>query len=54
MDRIRTTLEPGDVQQLKTAAHLYREAGFKVAEEKTQEIWGAIRTEQRYDLTLQP
>ena len=40
------------ISELKTAAHLYREYGFKVTEEKTHEIWGTIRTEQRYDLTL--
>ena len=40
------------ISELKTAAHLYREAGFEITEEKTHEIWGAIRTEQRYDLTL--
>ena len=40
------------ISDLKAAAHLYREAGFKVTGEKTHEIWGAIRTEQRYDLTL--
>jgi ribosomal protein S18 acetylase RimI-like enzyme len=40
------------ISELKAAAHLYREAGFKVTGEKMHEIWGAIRTEQRYDLTL--
>ena len=40
------------ISELKTAAHLYREAGFEITEEKTHEIWGKIRTEQRYDLTL--
>lgn len=40
------------LSELKAAGHLYREAGFKVTHEATREIWGATRTEQRYDLTL--
>ncbi len=40
------------ISELKTAAHLYQEAGFRCTEENTHEIWGAVRTEQRYDLTL--
>ena len=40
------------ISELKAAAHLYREAGFKCIDEKTHEIWGAIRTEQRYELFL--
>ena len=40
------------ISELKAAAHLYREAGFTITHEDTHEIWGAIRTEQRYDLTL--
>ena len=38
--------------ELTTAAHLYKEAGFRLTEEKTHEIWGALRTEQRYDLSM--
>ena len=40
------------ISELKAAAHLYRDAGFKVTKENTHEIWGATRTEQRYDLWL--
>lgn len=38
---------------LPAAAHLYKEAGFVRTEQKTHEIWGSIRTEERYDLTIQ-
>jgi GNAT superfamily N-acetyltransferase len=38
--------------ELKTAAHLYEQAGFRKTEQKTHEIWGCVRTEERYDLTL--
>jgi N-acetylglutamate synthase-like GNAT family acetyltransferase len=37
---------------LPAAAHLYKEAGFERTEQKTHEIWGSIRTEERYDLTI--
>jgi N-acetylglutamate synthase-like GNAT family acetyltransferase len=37
---------------LKTAAHLYQQTGFHRTEQKTHEIWGAMRTEERYDLAL--
>ena len=40
------------VSELPTAAHLYKDAGFRLTEEKTHEIWGKVRTEQRYDLEL--
>jgi N-acetylglutamate synthase-like GNAT family acetyltransferase len=40
------------VSRLKEAAELYRSAGFKLAEESTQKLWGTTVTEQRYDLTL--
>ena len=40
------------VSELTVAAHLYREAGFRITESKTHEIWGARRTEERYDLSL--
>jgi GNAT superfamily N-acetyltransferase len=40
------------ISELKTAAHLYRSVGFKLTEEKPIEIWGGVRTEQRYELTL--
>jgi len=40
--------------ELETAAHLYRKVGFELTEENTHEIWGAMRTEQRYELLLEP
>ena len=40
------------ISELKTAGHLYRQAGFTLTEEKTHDFWGGIRTEQRYDLVL--
>lgn len=41
------------ISELKAAAHLYRQAGFKITREETHEIWGATRTEQEYELVLQ-
>lgn len=41
------------VSLLDAAAHLYRSMGFRLAEEKTHPLWGAVLTEQRYDLELQ-
>lgn len=40
------------VRGLAAAAHLYESAGFQLTEEKTHEIWGAMLTEQRFDLKL--
>jgi ribosomal protein S18 acetylase RimI-like enzyme len=40
------------LSDLKAAAHLYQRAGFVRTEQKTHEIWGAVRTEERYDLIL--
>jgi len=37
---------------LKAAAHLYAQAGFHRTEQKRHEIWGSVRTEERYDITL--
>ena len=37
---------------LTAAASLYRSAGFRLTEAKTHEMWGAMVTEQRYDLQL--
>jgi len=37
---------------LETATTLYRKFGFKRTETKTSGIWGATRTEERYDLSL--
>jgi ribosomal protein S18 acetylase RimI-like enzyme len=41
------------LSDLKAAAHLYQRAGFSRTEQKTREIWGGTRTEERYDLILQ-
>ena len=41
------------ISELKTAIHIYEQAGFKCTERNTHEIWGAARTEERYDLVLQ-
>jgi len=40
------------VRGLLAAAHLYESVGFHLTEEKTHKIWGAVLTEQRYDLKL--
>jgi N-acetylglutamate synthase-like GNAT family acetyltransferase len=40
------------LSDLKAAAHLYQQAGFHRTEQNTHEIWGAMRTEERYDLDL--
>ena len=40
------------ISELHAAAHLYRTAGFVVMREDTHEIWGAMRTEQEYELIL--
>lgn len=40
------------ISELKTAAHLYRQAGFVVTREESHTIWGASRTEQEYELNL--
>ena len=40
------------ISELKTAAHLYRDAGLQLIEQNTHEIWGAVRTEERYVLNL--
>jgi ribosomal protein S18 acetylase RimI-like enzyme len=40
------------ITELKAAAHLYRQAGFVITREETHEIWGAMRTEQEYELKL--
>ena len=38
------------VSALTAAAKLYGSAGFQLAEENTEELWGAMVTEQRYEL----
>jgi N-acetylglutamate synthase-like GNAT family acetyltransferase len=40
------------ISELKAAGHLYRQVGFQLVEQKTHEIWGALRTEERYELLL--
>ena len=40
------------ISDLKAAAHLYRAAGFQLIDQNTHEIWGAVRTEERYELEL--
>jgi N-acetylglutamate synthase-like GNAT family acetyltransferase len=38
--------------KLTAAAKLYKSVGFQLTEEKTHQLWGAVVTEQRYDLKL--
>ena len=40
------------ISELQTAAHLYLQVGFLLTEQNTHEVWGAVRTEQRYELIL--
>lgn len=40
------------ISGLPVAAHLYQQADFTLTEQKTHRLWGAQRTEQRYDLHL--
>jgi ribosomal protein S18 acetylase RimI-like enzyme len=40
------------ISELKAAAHLYREAGFQLTEQKAHALWGGARVEERYDLVL--
>lgn len=42
------------VSTLTAATSLYRRAGFTLTEQKTHPLWGAVRTEERYDLALIP
>jgi N-acetylglutamate synthase-like GNAT family acetyltransferase len=42
------------VQELSAAGHLYRAAGFTKTAEERHERFGALITEERYDLDLQP
>jgi N-acetylglutamate synthase-like GNAT family acetyltransferase len=39
---------------LTAAAHLYRSCGFELTHQETVEKWGAVLTEERYDLDLAP
>ena len=40
------------ISELQAAARLYQAAGFRLTEQRTHEIWGAMRTEERYELLL--
>ena len=40
------------ISELTAAAHLYREAGFRLTERKAHVLWGGPRVEERYDLIL--
>jgi len=40
------------VSSLTAATAIYRRAGFTRTEERIHELWGGIRTEERYDLSL--
>ena len=40
------------ISELTTAARLYRDAGFQLTEQNTHQIWGAVRTEEKYELGL--
>jgi GNAT superfamily N-acetyltransferase len=40
------------VSSLAAAAHLYRSAGFRLAEQRPGRRWGVDVVEQRYELTL--
>lgn len=40
------------VEGLDAAQHIYEPLGFELTEEMTHPIWGAMVTEQRYELTL--
>jgi GNAT superfamily N-acetyltransferase len=51
-DRRFNTVNLWTIGELTTAAYLYRQAGFRIVEENTREFWGALRTEQKYELTL--
>ena len=37
---------------LAAAAHLYRSFGFALTHQETKELWGAVVTEERYDLDI--
>jgi N-acetylglutamate synthase-like GNAT family acetyltransferase len=51
-DKRYSTIFLWTVSALASAARLYTSAGFQLAEENTHEMWGAVVTEQRYDLNL--
>ena len=51
-ERNFNTVNLWTISELTAAAHLYRQAGFRVVEENTREFWGGLHTEQRYELTL--
>jgi GNAT superfamily N-acetyltransferase len=39
-------------RSLTPAAKLYESVGFRLTEENTHQLWGAVVTEQRYEMTL--
>lgn len=41
------------VEGLDAALHIYESLGFELTEEVTHRVWGAVETEQRYELKLQ-
>ena len=47
-----TTVFLWTISELQAAIHLYKQAGFECTERNTHEVWGATRTEERYDLVL--
>lgn len=40
------------VSQLVAAGRIYRSRGFRLADSKTQKLWGQTLTEERYELIL--
>ena len=42
----------GTERRLRTAARIYESFGFQLTDENTHELWGAVVTEQRYELNL--
>jgi GNAT superfamily N-acetyltransferase len=51
-DRHHTSVFLWTVGELHAAAHLYRDAGFELAEETRHESWGTVNTLQTYKLRL--
>ena len=40
------------ISELKPALHLYQSVGFRLTEQHTHQIWGAERTEEKYEMNL--
>ncbi|MEW6182917.1 MAG: GNAT family N-acetyltransferase [Bacillota bacterium] len=49
-----TTVFLWTLGHLDAARHLYKSAGFVLAEKKTHVLWGKLLTEERYDLSPNP